>query len=218
MQSRWALPALGLAAGFSGVAVVLHILSGAALYLTEAAMVAIPVGTTTLIARRTPPAVRREVWRVARAGLLAGCAATLLYDAARGVLSLLDPSPYNPFEAIRRFGRGMLPPGASPSAALLTGAAVHLVNGSSFGLIYAVFAGRHVRTARGALGAGLAWGITLEFVQSILYPGWLRITTVLAEFLLISSLGHIVYGLSLGLGVRGLLERSTGGEETRVHT
>jgi hypothetical protein len=43
--------------------------------------------------------------------------------------------------------------------------------------------------------------------MSILYPGWLGITTVLQEFLVISSLGHLMYGVTLGLGVRWLLHR-----------
>jgi NhaP-type Na+/H+ or K+/H+ antiporter len=50
--------------------------------------------------------------------------------------------------------------------------------------------------------------LTLEFVQSILYPGWLGITTVLREFLVISGLGHIAYGAALGLGVWWLLRRN----------
>jgi hypothetical protein len=58
--------------------------------------------------------------------------------------------------------------------------------------------------------SGIIWGLTLEFLQSILYPGWLGITTVLAEFLVISGLGHIAYGVTLGLGTRWILSRDTG--------
>jgi hypothetical protein len=74
-------------------------------------------------------------------------------------------------------------------------------------VIYAIFAGRHVRTRRAAAESGLGWGLTLELVQSILYPGWLHITTVLREFLVISGLGHIAYGLALGLGTWWFLQR-----------
>jgi hypothetical protein len=206
---------IGLAAGFSGVALLLHILTGAALYTAEAVMVAVPIAATVVVARLAPRPVTREIWRVARAGVLAGGAATLIYDGTRAGLSLLDPSPYNPFEAIRQFGRAVLPPGAPASAITLVGAAIHLVNGSSFGVIYAVFAGRHMRTTRAALGTGLTWGIALEFIQSIVYPGWLKITTVFAEFLLISSLGHVAYGVSLGLGTHRLLARKPRGEDAR---
>lgn len=202
---RWAFATMGLAAGFSGLAVIISILSGVALRITEAALVVAPLVATILVARRAPRPVVLEVWRVIRAGLLVGAAATLVYDVTRTILSVLDPSPYKPFEAIRLFGLGMLPPGASPTLVMAAGLGVHFVNGSSFGVIYAVGAGRRVDTLRGALMWGVAWGLTLEFVQSILYPGWLRITTVLKEFLVISALGHLMYGLTLGFGVYWLL-------------
>ena len=212
MTRRWAYGTIGLAAGFSGVAVILSILSGVALSVAEAALVLVPLAGVVVIALRAPRDVVREVWRVVRAGLLAGAAATLLYDFSRTGLSVLDPSPYNPFEAIRRFGLGLLPAGAAPPLVMAAGFALHFMNGASFGVIYAVFAGRHARTLRGALLSGLAWGLTLEFIQSIFYPGWLHITTVLKEFLVISALGHIVYGITLGLGVRWLLRRGPPGE------
>jgi hypothetical protein len=207
MTRRWAFGTIGLAAGFSGVAVTLSILSGVALSVAEAALVLVPLVSVVFIARRAPRPIVREIMWVARVGVLSGAAATVVYDVTRTVLSLLDPSPYNPFEAIRQFGLGLLPATATPALVMAAGFALHLVNGSSFGVIYAVFAGRHVHTFRAALFSGLAWGLTLEFIQSILYPGWLQITTVLKEFMVISGLGHIMYGVTLGLGVRWLLRR-----------
>ena len=207
LRRQWAFATIGLAAGFSGAAVIISILSGVALWLTEAALVLVPLAGTIIVARRAPRPLVLEVWRVVRAGLLVGFAATLLYDSTRTILSVLDPSPYNPFEAIRQFGLGLLPEGAPPAAVLAAGFALHFVNGSSFGVIYAVSAGRRARTLRDALLGGVIWGLTLELIMSILYPGWLRITTVLQEFLLISSLGHLVYGVTLGLGVRRLLHQ-----------
>ena len=88
---------------------------------------------------------------------------------------------------------------------MAAGLAIHFVNGSSFGVIYAVAAGRRAERLRDALIGGIGWGLTLELIQSILYPGWLRITTVLQEFLVISGLGHLMYGVTLGVGVRWLL-------------
>lgn len=215
MIRRWAFGTIGLAAGFSGLAVVFSILTGVALSITEAALVVVPLAVIIVIARRVPRHVVREVWWVARAGLLSGFAATLVYDITRAALSILDPSPYNPFEAIRRFGLSMVPSGAGLPIVMAAGLATHFLNGSSFGVIYAIFAGRHVQTRRAAVLSGLGWGLTLEFVQSILYPGWLHITTVLREFLVISGLGHIMYGLALGLGTRWLLQRGLPGNAPR---
>ena len=207
MTRRWAFATIGLAAGFSGVAVILSIVSGVTLWIAEAALVLVPLTGTILVARRAPRPVVLVIWRIARAGLLVGAAATLVYDATRTGLSVLDPSPYNPFEAIRQLGLGMLPSGAAGPLVMAAGLMIHLVNGSSFGVIYAVFAGRRADTLRAALVGGVAWGLTLELIQSILYPGWLHITTVLQEFLVISGLGHLMYGVTLGLGVRWLLHR-----------
>jgi hypothetical protein len=204
---RWAFATIGLAAGFSGLAVITTILSGIPLAIAEGALVLVPLIFVTVVIWRTPRPILREVWRVVRAGLLAGFAATIVYDVTRTTLSVLDPSAYNPFEAIRQFGLGMLGVDASPALVMVAGYVIHFLNGSSFGVIYAIFAGRHATTLRRALIGGVLWGLTLEFIQSILYPGWLNITTVLGEFLVISGIGHIMYGVTLGLGVRWLLSR-----------
>ena len=55
-----------------------------------------------------------------------------------------------------------------------------------------------------ALASGVGWGLFLETFQLRSTPGWLNITTY-KEFVTISFLGHIVYGLVLGaLGHRWL--------------
>jgi hypothetical protein len=212
VRRRWAFATIGLAAGFSGLAVIGTILTGIPLLFLEGALVLVPVTFVVVVIRRTPRPIVLEIWRVARAGLLAGFAATIVYDVTRTTLSVFDPSPYNPFEAIRQFGLGMLPADASPALVMGVGYCIHFLNGSSFGVIYAVFGGRHVSSLRAALLSGIAWGLTLEFIQSILYPGWLHITTVLGEFLVISGFGHLAFGASLGLGVRWLLARGAGVE------
>jgi hypothetical protein len=165
------------------------------------------IALVLVVRRRTSREASAAVWRVGRAGIAAGFVATLLYDASRTILSVFDPSPYNPFEAVRHFGIGVLGPDASPDQLLAAGLVVHLINGASFGGIYALFVGRRAATWSSALLSGLVWGITLEVIQSILYPGWLQITTTLREFLVISGLGHVAYGLTLGAVVFALLRR-----------
>jgi hypothetical protein len=209
---RWVYVVVGLAAGFSGLAVVGTILTGVPLALFEGALLVMPVGVAVAVVRRVPKPVAREVWRVVRAGILAGALATLAYDVTRTILAAFDPSPYSPFEAIRMFGLGVVPATAPIEVVMTAGFAIHLLNGSSFGVVYSVFAGRGATSTRGALTSGIAWGLTLELLQSILYPGWLHITTVLREFLVISGLGHIVYGATLGTGVRRLLRPGRGGD------
>lgn len=205
---RWAYAVAGLGAGYSGLAILGTILTGVPLILFEAVLVAIPVSTAIVVVRRSPPRVVQAIRRVVVAGLLAGFAATLVYDVTRTVLSYLDPSPYDPFEAIRRFGIGLVTDAAPVPVIFAAGLAIHFMNGSTFGVIYAVFGGRHFRSVRMALAGGVVWGLTLELAQSALYPGWLRITTVLQEFLFISSMGHVAYGAALGVGVRRMLRGS----------
>lgn len=203
----WAFTTAGLAAGFSGLAIIATILTGWPLAIVEATLVAIPVVAAAVIISRAPKSVLRELWPVIRAGIIAGSIATFLYDVTRTSLAFLEPSPYNPFEAIRQFGLGVLPASAPLPALMVAGFVVHFMNGSTFGVIYATLGGRHITSARGAVAGGLAWGLALYLVQSVLYPGWLHITTWFNEFLMIAGLGHVAFGVSLGLGVRWLLRR-----------
>ena len=181
---------------------LLFIVGSVPLPLAEGGTVAIAAVALWLYLRRLPPVVVAAVLRLARAGAVVGVMATVAYDVARIGLSLLAPLPYDPFGAIRQFGYGILPPGSSPATVLAIGFVVHLVNGGSFGVIYAMFAHRHIASYRAAIGWGMAWGLVLEFVQSILYPGWLGITSTLGEFLVITGASHLVYGATLGVGLR----------------
>lgn len=208
MTRSLAFTTIGFAAGFSGLAILMEILTPVPLAIAEVGALAAALVWLVVVLRRTPRAVVVELGHTFRAGLIAGAVATLVYDAVRTGLSLLDPSPYNPFEAIRQFGRAFIGSGADPAAIMGVGFAIHLLNGSSFGVIYAMFARDRLDNPRVALASGMAWGLVLELIQSILYPGWLGITTVLGEFLVISGAGHLVYGATLGIGVRGLLMRS----------
>lgn len=211
----WVFTTAGLAAGFSGLAIIATILTGVPLALAEGGLVAVPVGAAAVIAWRAPRSVIREVWPVIRAGLLAGAFATFMYDVTRTVLGFLDPSPYNPFEAIRQFGLGVVPATSPFAVVMAAGMAVHFLNGSTFGVIYSTIEGRRVTSTRGAIVAGLAWAMTLYLIQSMLYPGWLHITTWFNEFETIAGLGHVSFGVTLGLGVRWLLRRNALREDER---
>lgn len=198
---------LGLAALFSGIALLANILLDVSLVaglLTAGGA----LGTGLLVAYvRADEVDRRHLVGVARAGFVAGIGSTLVYDVVRAVLGRLDPSPFNPFGAIRVFGSLLLGEGAGSAAILVAGLALHFVNGTCFGLSYAALFGQDgQRSLSSAAITGLSWGLFLELFQATLYPSWLRISA-LSEFLLISSLGHVAFGLSLGLMARSLLNR-----------
>jgi hypothetical protein len=210
-----AFTTLGFAAGFSGLAVLMFILTPVPLLVAEVGAMLASLAWLGVVLYRAQRSVLLELARTARAGVIAGFLGTLVYDASRTALSLLDPSPYNPFEAVRQFGLAFLDPGADPAAIMGLGWVLHLMNGTSFGVIYALFARDHLGSGRTALISGMGWGLVLELIQSIVYPGWLGITTVFAEFVVISGAGHLIYGATLGLGVRGLLLRDRAGEASR---
>jgi hypothetical protein len=192
--------AVGGAALFSGAALLAHILAGIAMPLALGVTATLLVATLIVVARRASSAQRRLLLDRALVGLVTGVLATAAYDGAKFVLSQWDPSPYNPFEALRVFGVILLGASAPAAAVQAAGLAFHLLNGLAFGVAYCYLAGR-----RGIL-MGVAWGVFLEIFQLTLYPGWLDVRFY-QEFVQISGLSHLVYGMVLGLGCQVGLRR-----------
>lgn len=198
---------LGVAALFSGAALLGHILFGISLVL-GLVVIGAAAGVLVVVAlRATPPPQRRRLRSIVLAGVGAGVVATLCYDAAKTVLSQLDSSPFDPFEATRAFGILLLGEGAGPGAIQAAGIALHLVNGTAFGVAFTVLFGREgALSPPRAVLYGIGWGLFLELFQLTLYPGWLDIRTY-REFATITALSHIVYGATLGVVGRGMLRR-----------
>lgn len=182
---------VGLLALFSGVALLIHILSGISLGLALGVATAIVLLAFASIWFGAGAVARGRIRSLLRIGSISGVVATLAYDLAKLGLSRLDPSPFDPFGALPVFGQLLLGDAAGPSATLAAGAAVHLLNGVSFGVAYCFLLGD-----RGVV-AGIVWGLFLETFQLTLYPGWLDIR-LLREFVQVSGLSHVVYGAVLG--------------------
>ena len=77
MTRRFAYTIVGLAAGFSGLAVLASILTPVALIAAEVVTVAIASIALIVVIRRAPRPVLLEVGRAAAAGIFAGAVATL---------------------------------------------------------------------------------------------------------------------------------------------
>jgi hypothetical protein len=203
--ARYAAVSLGL---FSGVALLLNILASVslplALTITATAVLFLLAGAL----RSVDAAGRAWIGRTVAIGAVSGMTATVMYDAAKGLLSQLDPSPYNPFEALRVFGGLLLGASAAPAMKLLAGTGLHLLNGTCFGVAYTlIVAPRGGSTRTRAALYGVSWGLFLEAFQLTLYPGWLNINYY-TEFATISALSHVVYGLVLAGAARSLLGRA----------
>jgi hypothetical protein len=204
--------ALGGAALFGGIALLANILLSVSLPLGLLATASVLGAVLTVSMVKADARDRHHQLRVAGAGVAAGLVATLAYDAARALLSQLDPSPFNPFEAIRIFGLLLLGEGATTTHLMVAGTGLHLVNGICFGLAYvALFGQEGNRSASSAIVTGISWGLFLELFQLTLYPNWLRVTA-LAEFATISAFSHAVFGAVLGLSGRALLRRLLPGD------
>lgn len=185
---------------FSGAALVAHIETGASLPLVLLLLAAIVFVAVASVWRRAAPVTRTALRRLTVVGTAAGLIATLAYDLSKLLLSRLDRMSYNPFEAVRVFGV-LLTGSRSPAIAYVAGTAFHIVNGTAFGVAFSILLGR-----RGVL-AGIAWGLGLELFQLTLFPGWLDIHAY-DEFVQVSSLGHVVYGTTLGLLCRRWLSQA----------
>lgn len=203
-----ARPLLALLALFSGLALLLYILAGVSLRLSLALGLVVVIAGFGWSLHRADALERSRVVRNVACGAIAGVLATMTYDLSKGALSLLDPSPYNPFHVIRVFGQILAGGEASETVIVVTGAAFHLLNGTMFGVAYAFLFARDGNVPlRRAILTGVGWGVFLELFQLTLYPGWLDIRFY-AEFATISALGHIVYGATLGFLIRTLLRAS----------
>jgi hypothetical protein len=198
---------LGLAALFSGAALLAHILFGVSLLLGLLVIGAGAAALAALATRQMTRSERRRTRSIVLAGCAAGIVATIGYDAAKTVLSQLDPSPFDPFEATRAFGFLLLGDQGPPIAREAAGVGLHLLNGTAFGVAFTILFAREGRlSVSRAVLYGVGWGLFLELFQLTLYPGWLDIRTY-REFATITALSHVVYGGTLGLVGRWFLRR-----------
>jgi hypothetical protein len=190
---------VGVASLANGAALTLHIVGGLSLPLLLAVIWTVAVISIVGVSAVASPTARASMVRVVTVGLVVGIAAPLAYVATKAVLSQLDPSPYDPFEATRMFGRALVGETAGLAAIASVGWAFHLANGSTFAIAYgALFARDGGVSRRRGVATGIGWALMLETFQLVLYPGWLSIR-FLDEFRQISFVSHVVFGLGLGL-------------------
>lgn len=128
-------------------------------------------------------------------GLWGGLVATLVYDGVRAVVERTAIYGYNWSVPILLFGNWISGQPTTSTTAKVVGWSYHYWNGMCFGIMYALAVGR-VRW-----WWGVAYGIFLEACMLGLFPMFLRVTEKWA-FVAISMIGHIAYGVVLGLVVQ----------------
>jgi hypothetical protein len=205
----------GVASLANGLALLLYILGRVPLPVLLALTWTVATLALATMGALSEPSNRARLRRYIGIGFAAGIVATLAYDVTKAILSQVDPSPFNPFEATRIFGTILIGADAPPVLIAIVGWAFHLTNGCTFAIAYGcLFArGGRVSMRRGIL-TGMAWGLFLETFQLALFPGWLNIK-FLDEFRQISFLSHLVYGAAVGIlvpaGLRWMDRRAAHG-------
>jgi hypothetical protein len=189
----------------SGAALLVYILSGVSLRWTLLALAGAAVAVLVLASRWMAPERRRRLRRRSGVGAVAGVAATIAYDGVRIGLVEFAGLRIDPIEAWRLFGLALLGDAAPATLVMTVGTLFHLTNGVGFAIAYTVAFG-----TRG-IAAGVIWAFVLEGFMVSVYPGWLGLKA-LEEFLSVSILGHVAYGVVLGYLARHLLRHPRWGE------
>lgn len=127
-----------------------------------------------------------------RLGLVAGLVSTLAYDGVRLVIQAAPIFDYSAFRSIRIFGSWIADQPESAVAAQAAGWTYHFWNGVAFAIIFLLIFGRR------PWYYGLAYGLVMELCMLGLFPFFLRVTDEVG-FIVISLIGHAVYGAVLGL-------------------
>lgn len=197
-------PLLAIAWLASGVALVASILLEMSLVITLLLLTACAVFVVAMKWSRSSTSERALIRAQLVTGLFAGIAATFAYDLTRWLLVQIGQFNISPFDTFKIFGELIL--GNAPETTrLVIGTFYHFCNGISFATAFCLLLG-----GRNWL-SGIVWGLALEAAMLTIYPGWLNLEAVMAEFLSMSVLGHVAYGSVLGiisqkrLGLRELL-------------
>jgi hypothetical protein len=186
---------LSAVAMFSGAALVLTVVTRLSLGLTLLCGVACVGLLGRLCWTRVSLAARSVLVEHIRTGLLAGLVGTIAYDLARAVVVLGLSTGYRPFDIFPLFGKAILGETAPAPAVLAAGVIYHYVNGAAFSTGYSILFRRR------SFAFGIAWALGLEAAMLLIYPRWLpaEVGRVLGEFEVVSVVGHLAYGTTIGL-------------------
>lgn len=135
---------------------------------------------------------RAFMWQLI-VGVTSGVLATLAYDLSRLLFVDTLSLAISPFKAFPIFGELILGKGHSVSTVVTVGAVYHLVNGVAFATSYVLLLGGQ------RWFCAILWALGLEIAMLLLYPRWLTLEKVLVEFGAMSLVGHLCYGVVLGV-------------------
>jgi hypothetical protein len=185
-------------AGTSGAAIISHAFGPVGMRYAVPAIVLpsmIVLTGVAFLGKRRPDRFAIVTDRVV-AGAVWGLLATFAYDAIRPVLVWIFDFTFDPYKAMPIFGSLILDRPTDDLASQLVGWGYHFWNGIGFGIMFAL-----VRP-RGPWWQGLIWGVALEGVMIAVYPEFLNAQVDDVGFLTTGFVGHAVWGIVLGWGLR----------------
>lgn len=190
-QSPWPTVLAGALFLTTGVALVVHVLTGLPLPLVLAAAVVVVGAVAALVQGDASLEWLRAHRRAIVVGIVAGVVSTAVYDLSRWTLVVVADLQGSPYAAFPFFGRAIVGAGAPDTLVDVVGTAFHFINGITFAIAYTIWFGRR------RWWWGIVFALGLEAAMLAIYPGWLDVRA-LGEFTQISVLGHVWYGATLG--------------------
>lgn len=132
-----------------------------------------------------------------------GLFATFFYDAIRPLLKLIFRFDFNPYRAMPIFGELITGLPQTDSLAIFAGWTYHFWNGISFGMMFALLA------PKGGMLKGFIWSMLLQGLMMWVYPHFLAVRLEDPGFLMTGLVGHGLWGIVLGYGIKRYYEKST---------
>lgn len=185
-------------ASTSGAAILAYVFAGLPMTFTVY-FVVLPTGlflAGAVLAGKRLHHRLHDLSTVVLAGAYWGLIGTLAYDTIRPILKWVIGFSYSPFKAIPYFGFMMTGLPVSNAWAITIGWVYHFWNGISFAVMFAV-----LRPTGGPL-PGLVWALALQVIMMITYPNFLLVRLADPGFLISGIVGHSVWGLVVGWGLR----------------
>jgi len=157
-----------------------------------------------ILVRRQLPERFHAFARALVAGASWGMVATLFYDGIRPLLGFLFGFTFNPYRAIFIFGELITGLPRSDPFAVAAGWTYHFWNGTSFGMMFALF------RPQGGILPGVLWAETLQVLMMIAYPSFLNARLDDPGFMATGIIGHGLWGIVLGAGLKRTWARQAG--------
>ena len=125
-----------------------------------------------------------------------GFIATIVYDVIRPVLRAAFGFTFDPYRAIWIFGELITGLPRTETLSAIAGWSYHFWNGIGFGMTFGLL------FPRGGMLPGWIWAMILQGAMMAAYPAFLNARLADPGFLTLGMVGHSLWGLVLGHGMR----------------